>query len=163
MPRPYRPIAFANEFIVKSPDIGVSHMKLQKLTYYAYGWWLALKDDPVLTEGPEVWAHGPVFWTMYHALKGFGGTGIKHPQKDHPFQDPPRIDDGDTEVKALLDWTWEKYGLFSPFYLSDQTHKTGSPWQQVAQSHDYRIPQHTTIPDEIIKSYFKGMAERSET
>jgi uncharacterized phage-associated protein len=47
-------------------------MKLQKLVYYAYGWWLLYHSEPIMTEPPEVWRHGPVFSSMYHALKHHG-------------------------------------------------------------------------------------------
>jgi uncharacterized phage-associated protein len=53
------------------PD-GAEHMKLQKLVYYAYGWWLLYHSEPIMTEPPEVWRHGPVFSSMYHALKHHG-------------------------------------------------------------------------------------------
>jgi uncharacterized phage-associated protein len=64
----YKPLAFANAFIRKAPNLGVEHMNLQKLTYISYGWWLAYHDAPILNEGPKVWKFGPVFNSEYHAL-----------------------------------------------------------------------------------------------
>lgn len=65
MPRPYHPLAFANEFILKAQPAGVEHMKLQKLVYYSYGWWIAYHEEPILTEPPQVWRYGPVFVSLY--------------------------------------------------------------------------------------------------
>lgn len=82
MPRPYRPMAFGNEFIVRAYATGIDHMKLQKLTYVAYGWWLAYQDIPVLNEQPQVWKLGPVFNSMYFALNHFGSRLISTCQND---------------------------------------------------------------------------------
>ncbi len=57
----YKPLAFANAFIAKAGASGVEHMKLQKLTYISYGWWLVYHEQPIMTEGPQVWKYGPVF------------------------------------------------------------------------------------------------------
>jgi uncharacterized phage-associated protein len=70
----------------------------------------------------------------------------------------PRVDDGDTEVCSLLDWIWERYGSKTAFYLSDLTHSAGSPWQTVAASYKFRVPFGTTIPVEIIKQHYRGLA-----
>jgi len=157
MPRPYKPIAFANEFIQKSGAAGIEHMKLQKLVYCSYGWWLAYHDDPILSEQPQVWQHGPVFKSLYHALKHHGRAPINKLQKDIPFQPFPRVDDGDVEVCELLDWIWERYGAKTAFYLSDLTHRAKSPWYTVASSYHFLVPPDTPISTEIIKQHYRGL------
>lgn len=72
MVRPYTPLAFANEFIVKAGPSGVVHMKLQKLVYMCYGWWLVAHDEPIINEAPQVWKHGPVFKSLYSVLATHG-------------------------------------------------------------------------------------------
>lgn len=158
MAGPYKPLAFANEFIAKSGGSGAEHMKLQKLTYLAYGWWLAFYDDPILAEEPQVWTHGPVFKSLYFVLKTYGRTPIKDLQTDGPFGRILRVDDGDAEVSALLDWIWSRYGSKTSFYLSDLTHQSGSPWRQVAEQYDFKVPLDTPISVEIIKKHYKELA-----
>lgn len=153
----YRPLAFANEFIVKDPA-GVEHMKLQKLTYIAYGWWLSAYDEPILDEAPEVWAHGPVFPSLYHALKEFGRMPICNPQRELFNRPAPAILDEDEDTAGLLQWVWDRYGHMTAFELSDLTHEPGSPWAQVAQEFKFKVPRHTPIPDEIIRDHYKGLA-----
>src|SRR5436309_2096397 len=99
MPRPYRPMALANNLIRRfGYQRGITHMKLQKLVYYAHGWWLAYRfPEQLLTERPEVWRHGPVFPSMYMALRGFGNRPITFPQPDLPLRPPPDIDEDDSE------------------------------------------------------------------
>jgi uncharacterized phage-associated protein len=131
-------------------------MKLQKLVYYAHGWWLAYRSpEQLLNEKPEVWRHGPVFSSMYHALKGFGNEPITTTQPDLPLRPPPDIDEDDDTVFNLLDWIWVRYGGYSAIRLSNMTHERGTPWQQMAQTHDYRVPEHTKIPDELMTAYFE--------
>jgi uncharacterized phage-associated protein len=38
----------------------LTHLKLQKLVYYAQGFHLGLFDKPLFEEPIEAWAHGPV-------------------------------------------------------------------------------------------------------
>ncbi len=159
--RPYTPLAFANEFVRLSAPNGIQHMKLQKLTYYAYGWWLAYYPEPILSEAPQVWKHGPVFESMYHALKHNGNDPILYAESSTPVNAPPFIDDGDSEVRELVDWVWAKYGSYGSLYLSERTHEKGTPWQKSAAALQYRIPYGYQIPDETIRAYFKDMATNS--
>ncbi len=157
MPAPYTPLAVANYFIERfgAPN-GIEHMKLQKLVYCAYGWWLALDDTGtrLLNEGPQVWRHGPVFDSLYHVLKPFGRRPITEIQSVSPFARPDQIDADDDNTRFLLDWTWNRYGHLSSFALSNMTHKAGTPWNRVATEHDFRVPFGLEIPDEYIKEEF---------
>lgn len=158
---PYSPLAIANEFIGRfSAADGIEHMKLQKLVYCSYGWWLAangLQSDRLTDEGPEVWKHGPVFDTLYRVLKVFGRTPIYDPQADGPFTEAPLVDEVDTQTTRLVSWVWGRYGHLSSFALSDLTHKPGSPWHRVAIENDFRVPFNTRIPDEYIYDEFSEL------
>jgi uncharacterized phage-associated protein len=160
MPRPYRPLAFANEFILKSQGVGIEHMKLQKLVYYAYAWWLGYHNDPILSEPPQVWRYGPVFSSLYHALKGFGRTPIADEQSDYPFQPPPRVDQSDVDAWQLINWVWQRYGGFTSYQLSEMTHAPGSPWRQIAEQTNWHVAPSTPIPDDLIREHIKQEAQR---
>lgn len=47
----------------------LTNLKLQKLLYYAKGWYLALYDKPLFNDKIEAWVHGPVVPSIYHAFK----------------------------------------------------------------------------------------------
>ncbi|WP_310030754.1 Panacea domain-containing protein [Caulobacter rhizosphaerae] len=134
-------------------------MKLQKLVYYAYGWWLAYQPEPLLTEGPELWKHGPVFSSLYRTLASSRSAGIIEPQKAVPFSLPPTVPEADDQAIGLIDWIWGKYGQFGSFKLSDMTHAKGTPWQIEAEKNNYRVPMHHKIPDGLISDCFKKEAE----
>jgi uncharacterized phage-associated protein len=158
MARPYSPLAFANEFIAKSAPRGVVHMKLQKLVYLCYGWWLVGHNEPIIDEAPQVWKHGPVFASLYDTLKGFGHSSITTKQRRFWSNEPDAIDDGDQETLALIDWVWQRYGRYDQFYLSDLTHQQGSPWYVTAESYDFRVPHDTSIPLLTIRDHFRSIA-----
>lgn len=165
MPVPYSPLAIANRFIGKfGAKNGIEHMKLQKLVYCSYGWWLAahgLHHERLTNEGPEIWKHGPVFDSLYQVLKVFGRSPITVPQSDNPFEAADVIDDGDEEASSLVNWIWGRYGHLSSYALSDMTHKTGTAWQRVAAERDYRVPYHTPIPDSYIFDEFAGLMRKT--
>ena len=158
MARPYTPLAFANEFIVKATGTGLEHMKLQKLVYMCYGWWLAKNDQPIIDEQPQVWQHGPVFHSLYFILNSYGHRCITNTQARMFGDKPDRVDTNDDDAHDLIHWVWMKYRLRSSFYLSNLTHQTGSPWHQVVEKYGHRVPRNTPIPTEIIAEHFRSIA-----
>jgi len=165
---PYTPLAIANAFIeMHGKRDGIEHMKLQKLVYYSYGWWLAsngLASPRLTTEGPEIWKHGPVFSSLYAVLKIFGRTPIVSAQSPSPFGEPDNIK-GDNRVATLIDWVWRRYGHLSSFALSDMTHRAGTSWYRTAVENNYSVPLHTMISDHYIFEEFSALkhAEYSDT
>jgi uncharacterized phage-associated protein len=160
---PYTPLAVANYLVsthgARWPGNGIEHMKLQKLAYCAHGWWLAFEKEPLLSERPEVWRYGPVFSSLYHGLKPFGRSPITQPVSASPFQPIEMIAADDHATQALLNWIWGRYGHLSAFALSEMTHKPGTAWYQQAQKHNFLVPEHLEIPDDLIRSEFRGYAE----
>ncbi|WP_049726452.1 Panacea domain-containing protein [Wenzhouxiangella marina] len=138
-------------------------MKLQKLVYCAYGWWLAyagLAGKRLTADHPEIWRHGPVFPELYHALKIFGRSAIMEPQARNPFLEPDLVEPGDTDTQKLVGWIWNRYGHLTSFALSDLTHKPGTPWYRVAQENDFLVELDTQIPDQYIFEEFSSIFER---
>lgn len=155
----YSPLALANTFVAHHGGVtGITHMKLQKLAFYAYGWWLAYHDKPILTEPPEVWKFGPVFDSLYGALRPYGSAPIAQVVTP-PFGSAPLIPAHDSNTLAWVDWVWNRYGHLSALQLSDMTHEIGTPWQIEAEAKDYRVPRHHAIPDSTTKRYFKSLAQ----
>lgn len=156
---PYTPLAVANTFIARhGGERGIEHMKLQKLDYYAHGWWLAYEPAPLMVEAPEVWKFGPVFDSLYRTLCPFGSRPINAPQRPSPFEGAPIIED--ERVIQLVDWIWNRYGAYSSFKLSEMTHEPGTPWHQLAEANSYNVPKHFQIPHELVAEYFKKEAEK---
>jgi uncharacterized phage-associated protein len=154
-------MAVANWFVENASDI--TPLKLQKLIYFAHGWHLALRDQPLIDEYIEAWDYGPVVPSVYHEFKEFGnrpidipGTAIER-SGDTGFRivTPRLAPDPDHGVEALLKKINQVYGGFSALRLSADTHKVGTPWEETRKKNPNR--KGVDISDELIQTYFKKL------
>ena len=86
----YSAKAIANYFLELAAKHGekVTPLKIQKLVYIAHGWHLALYEKPlVYDEFAEAWEYGPVFPSIYHEFKHFGGAPIAEPATDIEYNE----------------------------------------------------------------------------
>jgi uncharacterized phage-associated protein len=160
--------AVANFFIEKSiedktEDLNI--MKLIKTVFIAHGFYLALQDKPLINEFVQAWKYGPVIDSVYHEFKGLGHKSIKFLAASEIGEDANgvvfaksyyQIPDSDIETKEFLKNIWEICKNHSGIELSNWTHKEGSPWRQIWESKD-RVKINPQIPEELIKTYFKGL------
>jgi len=146
----------ANYFIKKGRRDGIPIMKLQRLVYYAHGWFLALYDRPLIDECIEAWIFGPVVPSLYENLnqRGFERVAklLCYFDKNGFPDDPPQIFDQD--LQEFLDSVWNAYAKFPTIQLSNAAHAKGTPWDLVASEYNYVPPRNKEIPDEVIREYF---------
>jgi len=95
----------------------MTHLKLQKLVYYAQGFTLAITGKPLFEEPIEAWDHGPVVPALYNEFRRYGS---------HPI--PPlasgSVDDRfSKEHLEILEDVHELYGQFSAWKLRNLTHE----------------------------------------
>lgn len=121
-------------------ESGLTNLKLQKLAYYAQGFYGAIYDTPLFDEPIEAWTHGPVVPSLYHAYKQYGSSPIDAPID---FQSSDLNDD----EMGLLQEVYDIYGQFSAWRLRDMTHAE-SPWL----NHEKMAEE---IPFEEMKEFFK--------
>lgn len=114
----------ANYFLkVVNRDAGgsITHLKLQKLVYYAQAWHLVFTGKPLFPEKLLAWVHGPVCVELYNKYRDLGFQNLEEPaEKIHEFTE---------EEKETLDAVWECYGDFDGKYLEELSHQE-SPWQE---------------------------------
>lgn len=98
----------------------ITHLKLQKLCYYAQAWHMVFADNPMFEERFEAWAHGPVSPDLWHTYKV---------NEWHPIPAPLDFDVTSFNCKQLetLDEVWDAYAKFDPKYLERLTHQE-EPW-----------------------------------
>lgn len=143
----------AQAFLQQADQQGcsISPMKLQKLVYYAHGWYLGITGEPLLNEAVEAWKYGPVIPSLYHAYKQFAGNPIVLPAT--VLQMPLTFTE---DVRALIDKIWQEYGHIDARKLSDMTHIPRGPWamtiQQQAKSVSDGLP--VQIANTTIAGYF---------
>ena len=149
---PYEPSAIANAFfdLAGMEQRKLTHMQVQKLVYFAHGWHLGYGHGPLSSEHPEAWTHGPVFPSLYHALKVWGGARI--------HAAIPNVNDiVDPNVIAHIRRTWVTYRSWGALGLSDLTHLSDGPWFTVRQATNGAYG--ASIPDDLIQRYFEGLID----
>ena len=130
----------ANVFIDIAADNGMylTNLKLQKLIYFAHGWYLAFTDNPLITDDVQSWKYGPVIPNLYRKFSKYGSSAIPKPES---FTFRPYTD----EEKEFLREIYNAYGQFSAWALSEMTHKT-LPWKNARRNE--------IISKESMKEYF---------
>jgi uncharacterized phage-associated protein len=118
----------------------ISNLKLQKLVYYAQGFYLAMYDIPLFLESIEAWTHGPVVPDLYHEYKQYGSGPI--PQPDNI--DLSKYDDN---TRKLMDEVYSVFGQFSAWKLRNMTHEE-PPWKDASDTAG-------EITHEAMREYFK--------
>ena len=108
---------FLNRVDRESGD-AITHLKLQKLLYFAQAWHLANKGSPLFDDEFQAWAHGPVVRSIYDRFKGqsWGGLDCVEPNGDVP-----------KKITNYLEKVFEMYGKYGAKHLEALTHKH-SPW-----------------------------------
>lgn len=143
----YSPTTIANYFIKNHKSNNMTPMKVIKLTYLSYCWYLALtKTKKLLNEKAVAWDFGPVFPSLYQSIKYYGKSSI---QREIPTHTKEEIQTEDIE---FLDRIWLMYGKYDGVYLSALTHKMETPWQKV-----YCRGCNSEINDEDILEHYSSM------
>lgn len=119
---------------------GISNLKLQKLVYYAQGFFSAIFGKPLFNEEICAWAHGPVVPALYHQYKLFGSDHIPTPTDF----DMSSLTQNEFE---LVEEVFEVFGQFSAWKLRNMTHEE-APWL----NHELQAGE---IPLPEITEYFK--------
>ena len=140
----------ANELIQKANDKGfvVSNMKLQKLVYFAHGYYMAIHGDPLFDEGVEAWRYGPVVSELYHSFKQYHSNPI--PSAHYLVTETEPVND---DVSKLIDAVVDSYAAESAGKLVDITHLDGTPWKE---TYDPMI-SNKVIANDLIKRHFENI------
>ena len=119
---------------------GISNLKLQKLVYYAQGFYMAIFGEPLFDEEISAWTHGPVVESLYHTYKENGKNPIPAPEI---FDSTEVFTD---DQLRLLEEIEEVFGQFSAWALREMTHEE-KPWKDHEELSD-------VIPKDEILEYF---------
>jgi uncharacterized phage-associated protein len=125
----------------------ITHLKLQKLVYYAQAWYLAMHNKPLFQNRIEAWAHGPVCREIYDRFRHFSGKPI--PAKA-ALSAPSEID---ADVKDYLDEVWEVYSQYSAAKLEHMTHEE-APWIEARKGIMLGMPSQEVISENTMRDYY---------
>lgn len=101
----------------------MTHLRIQKLVYYAQGWSLALRNAPLMATSIEAWREGPVTPALWDSFKGFGNQPI-----NSSIGQLEMVRELPSDDNAFVRSIWEGYKEFSATGLSEKTH-TEKPWK----------------------------------
>jgi uncharacterized phage-associated protein len=121
----------------------ISHLKLQKLVYYAQGLYLAMQAEPLFRDPIEAWDQGPVVPGLYRAFKHRGNRAIE----------PPEVFDADEylpEVREILDAVLTVYGQFSAWKLREIM-QSEPPWRDT--------PRQGEITHQALRDFFATIVD----
>lgn len=161
----YSAKSIANFFLeqARKGGIPVTPMKLQKLVYYAHGWFSGHTGQPLIDETIEAWQYGPVIQSLYHEFKQYGAQPIHRPATDfdldrfEPVEVPVPEDEA---VRKFLMAIWNSYSKFTGIALSEMTHAVGSPWD-IAWKEGGGI-KGKDIPQELITTHFRDAVAKAK-
>ncbi|WP_138435352.1 Panacea domain-containing protein [Marinobacter shengliensis] len=143
----FKAIDVANWFIDKfdkdSGDV-ITHLKLQKLLYYAEAWTQVILDRSLIEENFEAWAHGPVVREVYNQFSHRGWNPLS------PTDKPPVFDD---DIENVLSDIMETYGEASAKTLENMTHQD-RPWIEARHGLPPEARCNTVMTKESIKTFF---------
>jgi len=128
----------------------ITHLKLQKLCYYAQAWHLALHNEPLFAGHIEAWTHGPVCVDLWHNYRDYGANPIPSPTPDE-FDCEALAE----EDRVFLDEVWNAYGVYTAKYLEGLTHQE-RPWLEARRSGR----RDTVIAPDSMREYYASVTDR---
>jgi uncharacterized phage-associated protein len=129
----------------------VTHLRLQKLLYYAQGSYMGKWREPLFPDRIEAWPHGPVVASVYPLFADHG----RDPIPPHDARSEPSLTH---EERALIEWVWATYGGYSASRLRAMSH-TEPPWKSARAGLSADNAGAAPIPTEAIGAFFRAQHE----
>jgi uncharacterized phage-associated protein len=158
-------ITIANEFIATAKEecVPITHLRLMKLVYIAYGFGLSVLGSGKMIDDRfdtvEAWKFGPVIPSVYHTFKHFkdkpitefGEIATSVTDEEKADYKTPRLSNerDDCTRKTIINFVWRRYKNMSASDLVHLLHLNGAPWAL-----SYRVGENAIIPEKITKRYY---------
>lgn len=117
----------------------MTHLKLQKLVYYAQGFSLALRGVPLFDEPILAWQHGPVVREVFDTYRRYGRGPI-------PLSQDQTASDLDSESRGIIEHVYGAYGHHRAWTLREMTH-VEAPY--------LNAPRNGVIERDMLREFFK--------
>lgn len=82
----------------------ITPLALQKLLYYAQGFYKVFTDEYLFYNNCEAWVHGPVYRSVYYKYKNYGYNPID--EKNYDYNDVKL-----TKIEEEIPWSSTRLGL----------------------------------------------------
>lgn len=124
----------------------ITHLKVQKLLYFAEAWHQVIVGSDLFDEQIEAWSHGPVVREVYAKLADFGWQAL-----DTIEPPPPEFP---KETRETLELVADLYDQFTAKQLEDMTH-ADRPWLEARGGIEPEARCTNVMAKPSIKEYFK--------
>ena len=125
----------------------ITHLKLQKLLYYAQAWSLVLLDKCIFKEEIQAWMHGPVVPEVYDKYSAYAYNEIPKPEHCPVIA---------KEYEDVLEEVMKTYGIYQAKYLEMLTHSE-KPWIEARGNLPLEARCDKPISTETMKQYYTLM------
>jgi len=156
--------SIANYFLELAAARGecISPMKLQKLVYYAHGWYAGYTERPLINEAVEAWQYGPVIPSLYHEFKRFGSGEITGKAFEYDALGVREAaTPADPDIRTFLQNVYNSYHMYSGIRLSEMTHASGTPWAVTWAA--AKGMRGVDIPFSTIATHFKDAVRKAQS
>jgi uncharacterized phage-associated protein len=123
----------------------ITHLKLQKLCYYAEAYYWAIYNKPLTGEPFQAWTHGPVSRQLWEKYKGIRWEPITEKCKK------PDLDKG---ICSYLQEIANVFSGYSAFQHEKMTH-SDMPWKKARKGCSIEERCERVISTEDMKNYYK--------
>lgn len=136
---------------------GLTHLKLQKLLYFAQGVNLAINNKVLFNDKINAWTHGPVVKKVYDEFKKWGRDEIKIELTPEDMKKIEEIE-LDYETSNVLNVVYDNLCIYTAWQLREMTHIPGGPWEATVRTKG----MDKEIPVSLIKEYFQNQVVDSD-
>ena len=144
----------ADYFIAYSHEVQepITHLKLQKLVYYAEAWHLSIYAEPLTGERFEAWKRGPVNPTLWFRFKSYGWDPISE------AVDLPEIDE---HTRLHLDEIIQEYAVLNAVQLEQLTHRE-LPWLHAREDRGRDESSSRPISVDHMRDFYRDRREQRD-
>jgi len=121
----------------------ITNLKLQKLLYYAQGWYLAFNGEPLFNDRIEAWVHGPVVPGVFREYREFRWSPLTAAAAYAPSD----------EVASHVSKVLGAYGKFDASQLELMTHNE-EPWRAARHGLAGDASSNREITIEAMRAFF---------
>ncbi len=138
----------------------MSHLKLQKLIYYAHAWHLVFTGEPLIDDQFEAWVHGPVSKTLWNKLKKLSILNNEIAlDKQHHAEVIQRTENLlNQEQLDIIKDVLDEYGKRSAYHLECLTHSE-DPWIRARRGLKEGEAGNSIISNRAIKRFYESRLE----
>ncbi len=156
---PFDPRGVANLILDVAAGFGidVSHVKLQKLLYFAHAVHLIERKGPLVKGQFEAWTHGPVHPAVYQAFKAAGAHKIDfRGEREDILKGTREIVPTPvaSDVRMIVSRVVSTLGRMKDFDLVDLSHAEDGPWHEAVGRMDAHRALGARICDDVIVERF---------